>query len=414
MSSPPNKKRKIVFLWTYTKWGGAQVYFFAIMKLAREEWDIVVLLPKDSRGDLLSFLDQLGIRYEFLENTFDPETERTVTGKLTRQMRRIRSEIETYRALGRFDTRHSVFHIEVAPWQSWILLALLALRRAKVFATLHNFRPDPPLWRRLIWKFRFQVVSRLPGFHIFASNKDTKESLKEWVTPEFWDGIKVTYTCVDPEQIALAREADFDRGDEREKFGIDRDKFVVLAVGQFIDRKGRWTFLEAASKISRQSPDVQFVWVMPNDISEADRDRVNGFDLGKAFIPITSSLIGSDRISILRFFRIADAFALPSFVEGLPIALLEAMAIGIPSISTNVYAIPEAVHNEQTGILIEAGDIEALSSAVLRLQRDGALRKHLSGQGSEYVLKHFDERDAAALCIASYERALDGNNNRNL
>jgi glycosyltransferase involved in cell wall biosynthesis len=90
------------------------------------------------------------------------------------------------------------------------------------------------------------------------------------------------------------------------------------------------------------------------------------------------------------------------------------MAIGIPSISTNVYAIPEAVHNEQTGILIEAGDIDALSSAVLRLQRDGALRKHLSGQGSEYVLKHFDERDAAALCIASYERALDGNNNRNL
>jgi glycosyltransferase involved in cell wall biosynthesis len=406
MSSPPNKKPKIVFLWTYTKWGGAQVYFFAIMKLAREDWDIVVLIPKDSRRDLLSFLEDLGIRYEFLENTFDPEPETTLKRKLSRQVRRIRSEIETYRALRRFDTRDAVFHIEVAPWQSWILLALLALRKAKVFATLHNFRPDPPLWRRLVWKSRFQIVSRLPGFHIFASNKDTKEGLKEWVTPNFWDDIQVTYTCVDPTQIALARETELDRSAERGKYRINKDKFVVLAVGQFIDRKGRWTFLEAAAKVLRLTADVQFVWVMPNEIPDKDQKRVTDFGLVDAFVPVLSGSIGSDRISILRFFRIADAFALPSFVEGLPIALLEAMAIGIPSISTNVYAIPEAVHDQQTGILIEAGDSDALCAAIMRLKEDPKLRVRLSNDGSDYVLKHFDEREAAAICINAYENAL--------
>lgn len=408
MSSPANRKRKLVFVWTYTKWGGAQVYFFAIMKMAREDWDIVALIPKASRPDLLSFLDELGVRYEFLQNSFDPTDETTIRGKLSRQFQRIRSEFETVRALRRFNPSDSVFHIEVAPWQSWVLLLLLALRRAKVFATLHNFRPDPPLWRRLIWKLRFQIVSRLPGFHIFASNKDTKDSLRQWVTPEFWENIRVTYTCVDPDQIAEARNASFDQAEERRRFGISEENFVVLAVGQFIDRKGRWTFLEAASKVRKRTSDVEFVWVMPGEIASEDRPRMEEFGLNGAFIPVLSSSIGPDRLSILRFFRIADAFALPSYVEGLPIALLEAMAMGIPSISTNVYAIPEAVRNEETGILIEAGDGDALSSAVLRLQHDEQLRHRLAAQGSEYVVKHFDEREAAAICIQAYEGALGG------
>jgi glycosyltransferase involved in cell wall biosynthesis len=406
MSSPVNRKRKLVFLWTYTNWGGAQVYFFAIMKLAREEWDVLVLIPKESKPDLIAFLDELGVKYEFLKYAFDPGVESTLKGKVKRQMGRIRSEIEMFKALRRFEVGNSVFHIEIAPWQSWILLVLLSVRKAKVFATLHNFRPNPPQWRRLVWKLRFQVVSRLPGFQIFASNKDTKDSLKEWVTQEFWEDIKVTYTSVDPEQIAKASSEQFERKAERELLGITEDMFVVLAVGQFIDRKGRWTFLEAAAKVRKETAEVGFVWVMPNEIVNKDRNRIRDFGLGDAFVPVLSKSIGSDRISILRFFRIADAFALPSFVEGLPIALLEAMAMGIPSISTNVYAIPEAVIDRETGILIEAGDSDALSGAITLLKGDSQLRQKLARQGSKYVLEHFDEREAAAVCIDAYRKAL--------
>lgn len=406
MSSPANKKHTLVFLWTYTNWGGAQVYFFAIMKLARADWDIVVLIPKESKPDLLAFLDQLGVRYEFLSHRFDPQVEPSLVGKLKRQSERIRSEVDIYRSLKRFDTSSSVFHIEISPWQSWILLGLLALRRATVFVTLHNFRPDPPLWRRVVWKLRFQIVSRLPGFHIFASNRDTKESLKDWVTKDFWEDIRVTYTCVDPEQIERARIDDFDRNEERSDIGIPSNAFVVLALGQFIDRKGRWTFLDAAARVADLLPDTFFVWVMPDEISEEDLSLIENFGLGETFIPVLSSSIGSDRHSILRFLRIADVFALPSFVEGLPIALLEAMAIGIPSISTNVYAIPEAVIDGKTGLLIEAGDCVALAEAVIRLRGDAELRENLSGHGSEYVLGNFDEREAARTCIAAYRSAL--------
>jgi glycosyltransferase involved in cell wall biosynthesis len=306
-------KPKLIFLWTYTNWGGAQVYFLAVMKLAREEWDVVVALPHNSKPDLLGFLDQLGIRYEFLDWHFDPVDESTLLGKLRRQYARIRSEFATFNYLRRFDLGKSVLHIEVAPWQSWILLVALAVRRANVFATLHNFRPNVAYWRKLVWKFRLQIVSRLPRFHIFASNNDTKENLKGYVTPNFWVEIPVTYTCVDPEEIRLAKAAAFDRGSERSQLGIDPSAFVVLSVGQFIDRKGRWTLLEAAKSVS----DVIFVWVMPEEPSDENRIRIASYDLGNRFVPVQSSSIGEDRLAILRFFRVADAFALPSFVEGL-------------------------------------------------------------------------------------------------
>ncbi|HEX6280046.1 MAG TPA: glycosyltransferase family 4 protein [Pyrinomonadaceae bacterium] len=406
MSLPVNRRRKLIFLWTYANWGGAQVYFFAIMKLARKTWDVVVVLPRESKPELLGYLDELGVRREYLPIRFDPKVETTIRGKIKRQFERIRSEITAYRHLRKIDLRESVLHLEVAPWQSWQLLTMLSLRGANVFATLHNFRPDAPWWRRLVWKLRFQIASRLPGFHIFASNRDTKESLKNWVTPKFWETIEVTYTCVDPELIKSARVAGLDVRSERQKLGIPNDCFVVLAVGQFIDRKGRWIFLEAAQRLKSHT-DIYFVWVMPDGISEEEQGRIEEYDLGNRFVPVISSSIGSERVEILRFFRLADAFALPSYVEGLPIALLEAMAMGIPSISSKVYAIPEAVIHEETGLLIDAGDADALANAIMRLKRDTGLREKLAVQGSEFVLTNFDERDAARQCIRAYENCFE-------
>ena len=181
---------------------------------------------------------------------------------------------------------------------------------------------------------------------------------------------------------------------------------MVLCVGQFIDRKGRWIFLEAAREVLATNTDISFVWLTPKLPSAEDQKRIDGFELGDRFHLVLSETLGKDRHDVLTFFRIADAFALPSYVEGLPIALLEAMALERPSISTNVYAIPEAVKNFETGLLIEAGGAHALAEAILTLKNDPALRARLGRNGHEYVIEHFDERDAAASAIEAYEEAM--------
>jgi len=218
--------------------------------------------------------------------------------------------------------------------------------------------------------------------------------------------MRVTYTSIDPTEIDGVLRSEFDKGPLLERFGIPQGRFLVLAVGNFIDRKGRWTFLEAAAKVREMRRDVQFVWLMPQLPDAAETARIEDFGLGDSFKAVRSNDVGVERGQVLQFFRIADAFALPSFVEGLPIALLEAMALGLPSISTNVYGIPEAVIDGETGILIDAGDSTGLADAVVRLASDEGLRRRIASNGRAYVVEHFDERVAARTALAAYKEEL--------
>ncbi len=398
------RRPKIVFVWNYLNWGGAQIYFLAVMKIARSDWDITVLLPEGSSAEFLRFLDDLNVTYEFLRHHIESGEATTVVQKVRRQFRRIRSEIEIFRRLYRYDHRRTVIHVECSPWQSWQLYLALSFIGAHVFVTLHNSLKDGRSLRQLLWKTRLKFVSLLPRFHIFTSNRDAKERFKGWFLDRFHRSIRVTYTCVDPVQINTAGQTD---GNEiRARFGLDPTDLIVLTVGQFIDRKGRWVLLDAARISVAADPRLRFLWLMPSKIDGRDAERVAEYGLGEKFRPILSADAGKDRIEILEFFRVADIFVLPSFVEGLPIALLEAMALGIPAISTNVYAIPEAVKDGETGMLVPAGNAEALAARILELASDSELRSRLSRTGSQFVLTNFDERDAARTILRSYKKAL--------
>ncbi len=397
------KRRKLIFFWPYLVWGGAQIYFLAIIKEAIDEWDITVVFPRASSPEMIRFVDQTGAKIEFLEFYQDLQIANSLSDKLRRQMHRIQIEIESFRFLRRYNLRESILHIEFPPWQSWIFFTALAIRRANVFVTMHNALPDKqPAWRVAVWKARLHFLSRLPGFHIFTSNEDTRNKLRGWVAEKFWQKMRVTYTCVNPPEIENI-VATKDPAEIREKFRIDKDKFVVLCVGQFIDRKGRWVFLDAAKTVVKEHDDVMFVWLSPKLPTDDEQKRIDEYKLGEKFKFVLSETVGSTHEDVLRFFCIADIFALASFVEGLPIALLEAMALGIPSISTNVYAIPEAVKHLETGLLIEAGDSSAFADAIIRLKDDADLRAQLARQGSEFVLNNFDERVASRRAISAYK-----------
>ncbi len=401
-------RTQLIFLWNYVEWGGAQIFLLAIMKAARADWDILVVLPRGSMPTILYFLDDLGIRYEFLDVAIQVSEAPGLIDKIRRQWRRIFAEAVSLKYLMRFDLKNSILHIETAPWQSWLLLTALAMRRAHVFVTMHNFMPRSSKLREMLWRLRLRFVSGLPGFHIIPSNQDTKDKLRGWVRDVFWEKMIVAHTAIDPTEIDAALESEFVRSETRMRHGIDPDNFIVLCVGQFIDRKGRWVFLDAAKQVIDKDPDVAFVWLTPKLPDEAENARIVEYGLRNSLNIVLSDSVGKAREDVLRFFRVADVFTLPSYVEGLPIALLEAMALNIPSISTRVYAIPEAIKDMETGILIDAGDSEGLADSILRLKRDPELREKLAGNGRKFVLENFDERVVAGKVIDSYKRSLEG------
>lgn len=98
-----------------------------------------------------------------------------------------------------------------------------------------------------------------------------------------------------------------------------------------------------------------------------------------------------------------DAFVLASLAEGLPIALLEAMAAGLPVIATAVGGVPEVIQDDVSGILVRAGDPAALSGPIVRLARDENLRRRLGVAGRERVEAEFTVARMADAYRSRYE-----------
>jgi glycosyltransferase involved in cell wall biosynthesis len=116
------------------------------------------------------------------------------------------------------------------------------------------------------------------------------------------------------------------------------------------------------------------------------------------------------------YYRAADMLALPCIIagdgdrDGIPVALIEAMAIGRPVVSTQVSGIPELVEHGQTGLLVPPGDAEALAEALLTLIRDEPLRQRMGQASREKVVKQFslDENIAQVAALFVDEVGLAG------
>jgi glycosyltransferase involved in cell wall biosynthesis len=89
--------------------------------------------------------------------------------------------------------------------------------------------------------------------------------------------------------------------------------------------------------------------------------------------------VGPDRVAEL--ISTADILVLPSFIENLPLSIIEAMASGVAVVATPVGAVPDIVRDGETGLLVPVGDVDALTTALTRLVNDPALRARMGAAG---------------------------------
>lgn len=391
----------MLFVWNYLEWGGAQIYFLAIIKGVMKKCDVKVVLPVGSNEQLLGFLDNLKIPYDELNANTDNKPANSLKRKIELHYKKLRSEYIFCRHLKKLELRDAAVHVEFAPWMSFAALFWLAAK-TKTFTTVHNSVRPQQNWRYWIWKLKFGILCRMKNFHVFTANEDAKKCLREFVTADFYERIKVTYASINPAELESIRSLEIDKLALRRKFGIPADKFLVFCVGQFIDRKGRWIFLEAAQTLQQRHADIAFVWISNSKPAADDLRRAESYGLGENFVFITGEAVGKKREDLFKLIRLADIFALPSYIEGLPISLLEAMALSKPCVSTSVNGIPEAIRHLETGWLIEPGKPAELVEAIEALKANESLREKLAAQGREFVLQNFDERITAQKAWESY------------
>src|SRR5205085_2087837 len=109
--------------------------------------------------------------------------------------------------------------------------------------------------------------------------------------------------------------------------------------------------------------------------------------------------------AIVEHYRRADAFALTSFAEGLPVVLVEAMAMGLPVVASHITGVPELVDENVSGLLVTPGRVDELADALWRLVEMGPARRAEMGRaGRERVMAEFDADRTAAQLLEIFER----------
>ena len=147
-------------------------------------------------------------------------------------------------------------------------------------------------------------------------------------------------------------------------------------VGRLVEQKGFQVVLRAAPHILKRFPTARFIVVGEGPY----REELTG--LSRRLRIESSVFFLGQREDMPGVYRSLDAFVLPSFNEGMPMTLLEAMAAGIPAIATRVGAVPSIIENQKTGLLVEPGRIEPLQRALEQLLENPAVEIDLGMQRS--------------------------------
>jgi glycosyltransferase involved in cell wall biosynthesis len=140
------------------------------------------------------------------------------------------------------------------------------------------------------------------------------------------------------------------------------------------------------SRLVKSHPNIRLRLVGDGPDREGLERAIAANDLGR-YVTLEGSV---NQDEIRAYYRQADIFVLPSFAEGIPVVLMEAMAMEIPCVSTFVAGIPELIRNEVDGILVSPSDDRALAGAIKRLIEEPDLRRRLGEAGRRRVVEKYD------------------------
>lgn len=202
----------------------------------------------------------------------------------------------------------------------------------------------------------------------------------------------------DPEKVDDVRRADV-----RREMGVDADAVVCGVVGRLVWEKGYREVFDAAARLRTLAPAVRVVVVGPSDLDKHDglreADLAEAREHGVVFLGLRSDMEA--------VYAAMDVYVLASYREGFPRSAMEAAAMGLPVVATDVRGCRQVVDDGQTGRLVPVRDAEAIAGAVAALAGDAGLRSTMGRAGLDKARREFDQRRVITLTLDVYTRLLD-------
>lgn len=218
-------------------------------------------------------------------------------------------------------------------------------------------------------------------------------------TPSKYVAATLTRATVVENGIDVARFQSAEPSLRRE---LPRDRMLIGAVGRLVHEKGGEVFLRAAKTVLAANPGVAFVFVGNGPRRRAWENLAVNLGI-REHVYFTGT-----RADMPNVYASLDMLVLPSLDEAMPMCLLEGLAAGLPVIATRVGEVPKLIVSGVTGQLIEAGDSNALSDAILRFTGNMDEARSMGRNGQALVARSFSSDAMAKKYLGVYENALAG------
>jgi glycosyltransferase involved in cell wall biosynthesis len=208
---------------------------------------------------------------------------------------------------------------------------------------------------------------------------------------------------IDLDRFAPGPKARAARGRVRAELGVDDTTVVVGAVGRLVWEKGYGELFAAAEQLRRSCPEVTVIVAGPSEPGKAD-------GIGPAALAAAESsgvqFLGHRR-DVEDLYAACDIYVLASHREGFPRSAMEAAAMGLPIVATDIRGCRQVVEQGATGLLVPPRDAVALTDAVARLAADPGLRSSMGRRAASKAKREFDQRRVIAATLAVYEGLLE-------
>jgi glycosyltransferase involved in cell wall biosynthesis len=314
------------------------------------------------------------------------------------------------------------------------LWRLSRVMRREQFTIVHTHTPKPGLLGQLAARLAGVpvVINTIHGFYVHAemhparqrfgialetvaarcsdmilsqNREDMQFAIQQGICPAYKIahlGNGIDLTRFDPARVGCAG-----RQRIRDELGIPLHAPVVGFVGRLAGRrKGFLDFLRASSTAVQQVPDTHMLIVGDADYGKPD-----------AVLPEAAAAYGIAGVchftghrpneELPAFYQAMDVLVLPSLFEGIPRAVIEAAAMGVPAVVTDVKGNREVVEHHRNGVRVPYGDVPQLAAAIIMLLRNAMQRQAMGAEGRRMVQERFDERHVFERVQATYARILN-------
>lgn len=261
------------------------------------------------------------------------------------------------------------FHLIHCHTPAVAMLTRLAARRARkkgsvIMYTCHGFHFHNASPRKN-WLVYYPVERFLSRFcdYIVTINKE------DFARAETFHCKNVRYIPGVGVDINRIKTVVVDKVKKKQSIGIPGDKILIISVGELIERKNHEVIIRALAKV--KNPDVYYAIAGKGPLKEYLTDLAKNLGLADRVI-----FLGF-RTDVFELYHAADISAFPSRIEGLGLAGVEAMAAGVPLISSNVHGILDYVIDGKTGYAVAPEDVDGFAMAIKKMAGDPNLRESM-------------------------------------